>query len=54
MRIKTGVNIYPHLLRTWANSILATRGIEKQLRDLYLGHVCAYDQGYVMQLLPKW
>jgi len=54
VRIKTGVNIYPHLLRTWANSILATRGIEKQLRDLYLGHVCAYDQGYVMQLLTKW
>ena len=54
MRIKTGVNTYPHLLRTWANSILATRGIEKQLRDLYLGHVCAYDQGYVMQLLQKW
>jgi len=53
VRIKTGANIYPHLLRTWANSILATRGIEKQLRDLYLGHVCAYDQGYVMQLLSK-
>ena len=51
---RTGIKVYPHLLRSWVNSILASRGIEKQLRDLYLGHSSAYEEGYIMQLLPQW
>jgi hypothetical protein len=51
---KTGEQINPQLLRTWVNSTLASRGIEKQLRDIYLGHTCGYEMGYIMQLLPQW
>ena len=46
--------ISPHTLRAWVNSVLMTRGIEKTLRDLYLGHTCSYEMGYIMQLIPKW
>jgi hypothetical protein len=51
---RTGVKLSPHVLRSYVNSVLASRGIDKQLRDLYLGHTCAYEMGYIMQLLPKW
>lgn len=53
---KTGVHVYPHLLRAWVNTRLATCGIDKQLRDIYLGHMGVQNQeeGYVMQMLPKW
>ena len=47
-------DISPHTLRAWVNTVLITRGIEKTLRDLYLGHTCSYEQGYIMQLIPKW
>jgi len=50
----TGIKISPHTPRSWINSILASRGIDKQLRDLYLGHSCAYEEGYIMQLIPQW
>jgi hypothetical protein len=50
---RSGVKISPHMVRTWVNSVLASRGIDKQLRDMYLGHSCTYEEGYVMQLLPK-
>jgi hypothetical protein len=48
------LNLSPHKLRTWDNAILATRGIDKQLRDIYLGHSCSYEEGYVMQMIPQW
>ena len=51
---KTGLKVYAHLLRSWVNSVLAAQGIDKQLRDLYLGHNCAYEQGYILQLIPLW
>lgn len=51
---RSGVHLSPHYLRTYANSVLASRGVEKLLRDLYLGHSCDCEQGYVVQLLPKW
>lgn len=51
---KTGIKVYAHLLRSWVNSVLAAQGIDKQLRDLYLGHNCAYEQGYILQLIPLW
>ncbi len=51
---KTGEYINQHLYRSLANAILASRGIEKQLRDLYLGHTCSYDMNYILQLLPQW
>jgi hypothetical protein len=51
---RTGVKLAPHRLRSWVNTVLATRGIDKQLRDVYLGHSCAYEMGYIMQLIPKW
>jgi hypothetical protein len=51
---KTGIQLYPHLIRTWTNEILAIKGIEKQLRNLYLGHTCGYEMGYIMQLIPHW
>lgn len=51
---QTGIQISPHLLRSWDNSILASRGIDKQLRDIYLGHSCHCEQGYVLQMIPQW
>lgn len=51
---RTGVHLSPHFLRTYANSVLASRRIDKQIRDIYLGHSCAYEMGYVMQMIPKW
>jgi hypothetical protein len=53
-RKKTGEYINQHLYRSLANAILASRGIEKQLRDMYLGHTCSYDMNYILQLLPQW
>jgi len=53
-RVLTGISISPHTPRAWVNSILAARGIDKQLRDLYLGHSCAYEENYIMQLIPQW
>jgi len=50
----TGLKIYPHLIRSWVNSVLAAYGIDKQVRDLYLGHSCAYEEGYILQLIPLW
>jgi len=53
---KTGLHIYAHLLRAWVNTRLGTCGIDKQLRDIYLGHMSVQNQeeGYIMQMLPKW
>lgn len=53
---KTGLHVYAHLLRAWVNTRLGTCGIDKQLRDIYLGHMGVQNQeeGYVMQMLPKW
>ena len=52
---RTGIRIYPHLIRAWVNTRLATCGIDKQLRDIYLGHcVQANEEGYIMQMLTKW
>lgn len=48
------LDISPHQLRTWVNAVLASRGIDKQLRDIYLGHSCSYEEGYVMQMVPQW
>jgi len=50
----TGLRVYPHLMRSRANSVLAAQGIDKQLRDVYLGHSMHYEQGYVMHLIPLW
>ena len=52
--LKVGVHLNPHKIRAWDNSILATRGVDKQLRDVYLGHSCSYEEGYIMQLIPQW
>jgi len=53
---KTSIRIYPHLIRAWVNSRLASCGIDKQIRDIYLGHVSVQNQeeGYILQMLPKW
>jgi hypothetical protein len=53
---KTGIHVYSHLLRTWVNTRLGTCGIDKQIRDIYLGHMSVQneEEGYVMQMLPKW
>jgi hypothetical protein len=53
---KTGLHVYAHLLRAWVNTRLGTCGIDKQLRDIYLGHMGVQNQeeGYLMQMLPKW
>lgn len=53
---KTGIRIYAHLLRAWVNTRLGTCGIDKQLRDVYLGHMGIQneEEGYMMQMLPKW
>jgi hypothetical protein len=51
---RTGKKIMPHRFRAWVNTILAARGIDKQVRDVYLGHTCSYEQGYIMQMIPKW
>jgi hypothetical protein len=54
-RLKTGEEcINPHRFRDWDNTILATRGIDKQIRDIYLGHSIAYEMNYVIQMVPKW
>lgn len=50
----TGLRVYPHLMRSRANSVLAAQGIDKQLRDVYLGHSMHHEQGYVMHLIPLW
>ena len=50
----TGLRVYPHLIRSWVNSVLAAQGIDKQLRDIYLGHSLHYEQGYIMHLIPLW
>jgi hypothetical protein len=54
IELKTGIHLTPHFLRSWDNSILAAQGIDKQLRDLYLGHSCAYEMNYIIQLIPRW
>ncbi len=53
-RKKTGVYINPQLFRTWVNVTLSSKGVDKLLRDLYLGHTCHYEMGYVMQLVNDW
>ncbi len=52
--LKTEIHLTPHFLRSWDNSILAAQGIDKQLRDLFLGHLCAYEMNYIIQLIPRW
>lgn len=53
--INTGERgITPHRLRDWDNAILSTRGIDKQIRDIYLGHSTAYEMRYILQMVPKW
>lgn len=51
---RTGVHLSPHTLRAYANSVLASRRIDKMVRDIFLGHTCAYEQGYIIQMIPKW
>ena len=51
---RSGHILSPHKLRAWANSILISRGIDKTLRDIYLGHSCSYEQGYILSMVPKW
>jgi len=53
---KTGLHVYAHLMRAWVNTRLGTCGIDKQLRDIYLGHMGVQnsEEGYIMQMLPKW
>lgn len=51
---RTNVKIYPHLLRSWVNSRLAACGIDKLVRDIYLGHSTSYEQNYIMQLKDTW
>jgi hypothetical protein len=53
---KTGLRVYPHYLRSWDNVRLAACGIDKQLRDIYLGHatVVSEEEGYILQMIPKW
>jgi site-specific recombinase XerD len=52
----TGIHVYPHLLRAWVNTRLSTCGIDKQLRDIYLGHTSIQnsEEGYIMQMRQKW
>lgn len=52
--VRSGRALSPHKLRTWVNSILISRGIDKTLRDIYLGHSVSYEMGYAMQMVPKW
>lgn len=51
---KAGFRLYPHLVRSYVNTVLAACGIDKQVRDIYLGHSCCYDMGYIMQMIPVW
>jgi hypothetical protein len=54
---RSGRVLSPHKLRSWCNSILISRGIEKSLRDLYLGHtatVQSTEQGYCLNMVSKW
>lgn len=52
---KAGIRIYPHLIRSWVNSVLASCGIDQQFRGVYLGHnVSAREEGYYVQMIPLW
>jgi hypothetical protein len=51
---KTGVHIWPHLIRTWTNTTLASKGIDQQIRWIYLGHQRNYELSYMTQMIPQW
>lgn len=54
---KAGIRIYPHLIRSYVNSVLSAQGIDKMVRDIYLGHlqrIQIEDEGYILQMIPLW
>jgi hypothetical protein len=54
---KAGIRIYPHLIRSYVNSVLSAQGIDKMVRDIYLGHlqrIQIQDEGYILQMIPLW